>query len=374
MKKILFTMLIGVGIFGFNVIDVKADETLFPDENFEQCVVKMVKEKTGSEDLTDENLAKISTLDCNHSQIKDTKGIEKLTGLESLNLSGNQISIIDVSKNTELYYIKLDDNQLNKVDVSKNTKLQYLDLGYNQLNTVDVRKNMGLLFLYLKDNKLGMIDVSKNTELQGLNLIGNRLNEIDVSKNVELRDLYLSGNQLSQVDVSKNTELRDLFVDDNKLNNINLSKNLLLERLIFNNNKISCLDLSNNYLFIKNVLDPAPVPNSLQSRTAPNPWAYYEEDVKEAKQLMIEKEDELKEIVANWEKEDGVKVVLDSDGNACEVKKDNISIKEKKEVKEETVNNPKTGVTSPLLIGSILICIIGVIYIIIRKKNLFRQI
>jgi len=108
-----------------------------------------------------------------------------------LDCSNNQLTALDVSKNTELTNLYCDMNQLTTLDVSKNTKLTWLNCDDNQLTTLDVSKNTELAeALNCEINRLTSLDVSKNTKLKLLNCHTNQLTSLDISKNTELG--YLS--------------------------------------------------------------------------------------------------------------------------------------------------------------------------------------
>ncbi len=65
------------------------------------------------------------------------------------------------------------------------------------------------------NNQLTNLDVSKNTELTDLSCNINRLTNLDISKNTELTYLSCYNNQLTNLDVSKNTKLTRLYCDNN---------------------------------------------------------------------------------------------------------------------------------------------------------------
>ena len=108
-------------------------------------------------------------------------------------------------------------NQLTNLDVSKNTGLVTLGCGNNQLTNLDVSKNAALDHFLCLRNQLTNLDVSKNTELSELNCSNNQLTNLDVSKNTGLVTLGCGNNQLTNLDVSKNTGLVTLGCDNNQL-------------------------------------------------------------------------------------------------------------------------------------------------------------
>ncbi|WP_418313825.1 leucine-rich repeat domain-containing protein [Porphyromonas sp.] len=113
-----------------------------------------------------------------------------------------------------------------------------LDCNENQLTSLNVSKNTALTSLECSYNQLTSLDVSKNTALEELDCFSNQLTSLDVSKNTALEVLNCFSNQLTSLEVSKNTALTTLSCNDNKLTNLNMSgcANLMV---------INC---SNNYI------------------------------------------------------------------------------------------------------------------------------
>ena len=230
--------------------------TAFTDENFYKCVVDAYNRENSTsiaytESLTDEQLKSIKQLSCSgynksdEEKIANTKGLEKLIALTWLDVGNNQLTKLDVSKNTALTNLNVWDNQLTSIDVSKNTSLTKLAVRKNQLTKLDVSKNTALTNLNVWDNQLTELDVSKNTSLTELNVKYNQLTSIDVSQNTNLKYLYTNFNQLTELDVSKNTSLIGLNVENNQLKTLYLN-GLSLKDLFVENNQLTSLDVSQN--------------------------------------------------------------------------------------------------------------------------------
>ena len=143
-------------------------------------------------------------------------------------------------------------NQLTKLDVSKNTALVYLDCSQNQLTELDVRQNAALWGLFCDGNQLSSLDVSNNTALDRLDCHLNNLTSLDVSQNPELWLLNCSINQLTELDVSKNTNLKSLYCSDNQLTELDLSRNNKIFELEANNNYLTSLNVNNTSINIDN--------------------------------------------------------------------------------------------------------------------------
>ena len=152
--------------------------------------------------------------------------------------SDNQLTTLDVSKNTALTTLDCSKNQLTALDVSQNTALKWLSCSYNQLTTLDVSKNTALTRLDCRKNPLRALDVSKNTKLKYLFCSKNKLTALDVSKNTALTSLTCTYNQLTALDVSQNTALTNLYCYNNQLTALDVSQNTALTVLTCFNNQI----------------------------------------------------------------------------------------------------------------------------------------
>ena len=229
----------------------------FEDNTFYSCVVDAYNSANGTskaytDNLTDEELASITSLECSgwrysdSDKITSAKGVEKLTGLTTLHLYENKLTSIDIGKNTFLTNLELNSNQLTSIDLSNNTALSSLNLNNNQLTSIDLNKNTKLESLHLNSNQLTSIDVSNNTSLTELNLGFNQLTTIDVSGNTSLIGLNLDNNQLTSIDVSKNVSLTNLSLSYNQLASIDVSKNVSLINLSLGSNQLTNIDLRGN--------------------------------------------------------------------------------------------------------------------------------
>jgi len=218
--------------------------TNFPDENFRNYLLDHKYGKDGV--FTGSEIKKITHFELSSKKIASLKGIELFTALMGLKCYGNQLTNLDVSKNTALTELSCSDNQLTALDVSKNTALTELSCSYNQLTALDVSKNTALTGLSCSDNQLAALDVSKNTALTWLSCFDNQLTALDVSKNTALTWLSCDDNQLTALDVSKNLALEDLSCSDNQLTALDVSKNTALTYLWCDNNQLAALDVSKN--------------------------------------------------------------------------------------------------------------------------------
>src|SRR5574344_406367 len=133
------------------------------------------------------------------TKIASFADIANFPNLDTLDCSGNELAVLDVSKNTKLTYLACHNNQLASLDVSKNTELTVLYCAYDQLTSLDVSANTSLTTLFCYHNRFTSLDVSKNTKLMYLDCSLNSLTSVDVSKNTKLTQFYCHNNQLTRV-------------------------------------------------------------------------------------------------------------------------------------------------------------------------------
>ncbi len=135
------------------------------------------------------------------------------------------------------------------------TELKILNTGQNQLTDIDLSKNTKLVNLFVNDNALTEIDLSKNLSLVILNCWGNQLSNLEVSMLKSLSILYCSSNKLTSLDVSKNPKLIALFCFLNDLSSLNLKngQNKLLSTVMANlNPKLQCIQVDDSQIATEN--------------------------------------------------------------------------------------------------------------------------
>ena len=222
---------------------IKIDENTFPDENFRAYILKKI-DKDGDGYLSETEIAETTSITCGARSISSLKGIEYFVNAQSIDCRGNNLTQLDVSKNTALEDLDCGENNLTQLDVSKNIYLRSLACFENNLTQLDVSKNTVLETLACQQNNLTQLDVSKNVWY--LNCYNNNLTQLDVSKNVTLWYLYCDNNNLTQLDISKSVELRNLSCDNNNLTQLDISKNVKLCLLSCDKNNLTQLDVCKN--------------------------------------------------------------------------------------------------------------------------------
>lgn len=194
---------------------IPINSTHFPDDHF-IAYVELRCDKDGDGTLSQDELDGVTELYVAYANIKDLTGIELFPNLDKLDCKNNNLTRLDVSKNTKLTKLYCEFNQLTGLDLSKNTALTELNCQVNQLTSLDLSKNTALTKLDCALNPLTSLDVSNNTALTYLDCNYNQLTSLDLSQNTALTKLGCHDNQLTSLDLSKNTALDTLDCSGNK--------------------------------------------------------------------------------------------------------------------------------------------------------------
>ena len=117
--------------------------------------------------------------------------------------SGENITSLDISKNSQLKVLDCSQNSLTSLDVSKNTNIGTLNCSNNNLSSLSISKNTVLSILKCSDNRIASLDLSRNTGLFELICSNNKLTSLDLSKQNRLQEVHCDNNQLSSLIVSK---------------------------------------------------------------------------------------------------------------------------------------------------------------------------
>ena len=270
---------------------VTIDATNFPDYNFRE---NWILKQTFADDkyLTDKEAASVTAIDISSKGIADLKGIEYFTALKTLNCSGNDLTTLDVSKNTALtelycfnnqirdaamltlisslhqnggtlcaYATENDNNEMTTTNVADAKAKKWQVKAWDGSKYVDYA---GIFAVYINAtnfpdaafrNYVGDFDQNSNgylteDEIAYVTQIIVPSMNITSLKGIEhftaLTYLECNGNQLTALDVSTNKALENLICTDNQLSVLDVKANKALVVLYCSNNKLTTLDVSEN--------------------------------------------------------------------------------------------------------------------------------
>ena len=219
------------------------------------------------------NILHLNNLGITH--ISELEGLEKLTNLTELYLSGNNISeihglehltklkVLDLSNNNisqisslgtllDLNQLYMNNNEISNINGLENLiNLNFLNLDSNNIAKIEgLTYNKNLNTLYLSHNKITEItNLSFLTNLLLLALNNNRIKTIKGLENlVNLRVLRLNDNQLTEIQGLNNlTQLSTLNLANNNIKDIDESNLPTLYCFNIDNNQILAEKLENFY-------------------------------------------------------------------------------------------------------------------------------
>ena len=184
----------------------------FNDKNFYACVIGNLNEqkinnfggRLFSWEATAQELKALKKLECQsyveEEEIIDLTGLGEIPNLESLYLSRNSFTDLDLSNQKSLKLLELDGVQINKLDLSANTALERLAVGSPFLTSLDISNNTSLKNLNINRTDITILDVSNNTNLVELLLPDNKivlLKGLDKLKQLNRLSLYNNSDKVS---------------------------------------------------------------------------------------------------------------------------------------------------------------------------------
>ncbi len=140
-----------------------------------------------------------------------------------INVFQNNAIGVDVSANPLLEELRCEVNEISTLNLEKNTKLRYLSINQNKITSLDLKANTALEELWCAGNKLTSLDLKANTKLKKLNCSYNQLKALDVSANTALQYLVCASNdEIASLDLGAHTELEHLECGYNKISEIDV--------------------------------------------------------------------------------------------------------------------------------------------------------
>ena len=173
------------------------------------------------------------------SKTKGEKLLFNIYPKASFTIEGVKANGIDPETNKQIYILDSEDGK-----ISISGPVLFFECSGENITSLDVSKNSQLKVLDCSQNSLTSLNVSKNTNIGTLNCSNNNLSSLSISKNTVLSILKCSDNRIASLDLSKNTGLFELICSNNKLTSLNLSKQNRLQEVHCDNNQLSSLIVS----------------------------------------------------------------------------------------------------------------------------------
>ena len=201
----------------------------FPDPNFKTALLnhkKITIDKNNDGEISVYEAELMTGIGVSDANISSLEGIQYFKNITSLGVVRNNLTSLDLSKNTNLIYLFVYNNNLTSLNVNGCTKITRLWAGNNKLSSLNLSTNKELFELQIHNNQFKNLNVSYNPNLSILYAWQNQFQTIDLKSNINLTRLFLWDNELTTLDVTKNTEIYQLIIGSNKFTRLDISKNI----------------------------------------------------------------------------------------------------------------------------------------------------
>lgn len=199
-----------------------------PDPAFRACLLEKNPSilDANQDMIISEANATTGFLSCIGKDITNVEGLQYLTAINDLNLSGNQITQISAFPlNSNLTRLVLNDNQLESLpELISLPSLKIFEIKRNLLTSLpDLSGNPNITQLYVQSNQLSFIpDLRNQTELWAVNFSGNNLTSLPFLDSLKkLEELVVADNRLTQLpSLEKLDSLKLLDISENQIDQL----------------------------------------------------------------------------------------------------------------------------------------------------------
>ncbi len=179
--KKISVLILAIGLFAGCNESIQEEIVHIPDGAFLDVLIANGVDKNGDGQISYPEAEATETLLIPPSGITDLTGLEAFINLESLTITLNPLSDIDLSGNSALRYLECTSCELSSLDLSNNLLLEEVICSRNLLPEIDISLNQSLVKLVCKNNLLINLDLSANTGLTLMVSCGNQLTRLDIS-------------------------------------------------------------------------------------------------------------------------------------------------------------------------------------------------
>lgn len=206
----------------------------------------------------------------NLSNLVNLKNLSYLGKLPTIDIS-DSVNLLNLScagsSGTYSYPIE---NRLNSIDLTNQTKLINLDLTGNNLSTLDLSNCPNLESISISSNQINILNLDNVNYVKNFNCEGNSLSTLDVNSMFNLKNLSCKNNQLNSfstkngiieeyIDFSGNPNLNSICSDENEV--------VYIQNQCFLNNNDTVVVNSNCGASSKITMYPNPVKDMLHLKS-----------------------------------------------------------------------------------------------------------
>lgn len=222
--------------------------------------IRLTGNKIKSLDLS--GMSKLEDLNAADNELIEVKGLADCTELTDLYLQNNSIETLDISGNTKISYMNIENNNISVLDVSKLTNLRLINAANNKIESIDLTNSPYCSQITLSNNKLSSINVSAQTAMIKLFVSGNNLSALDLTKSGYLYYLECGDNNIESINVTNCPYLRQLYIENNKLTELDITANPALEGLNISGNNMDADAINDIIAGLPDITGKEPVPGS----------------------------------------------------------------------------------------------------------------
>lgn len=173
----------------FIQVDLFSQQVSIPDAKFLSVLLEKGVDIDGNDKIELVEAKGIAFLDISNQGIKNLTGIEAFKNLTVLECSHNEITKLDLSKNTKLTSVDCKANKLTLLSVVGLTQLKELHCQENELVTLTLGGNVALTKLHCQHNEITSLDISSAIHLNDIDCSLNQLSALNTSTNTKLHTL-----------------------------------------------------------------------------------------------------------------------------------------------------------------------------------------
>ena len=189
----------------------------------------------------------VTNLSLRNYEIDDCTGLGIFKNLDSLDLSNNEITEINLNNLVNLKYLSLSNNNLSNLSINHLFDLEHLNLDNNNLSVFDFQNHSNLKILELSNNNLQAVNLRQLDGLNSLNLsenlFSNNLDSLTLLNLQNLEELFLVNCSLSEISFN-NENINGL----ENLNSLSIRKNNLVDFSVDGLPSLRILFLNDNQL------------------------------------------------------------------------------------------------------------------------------
>lgn len=223
---------------------VAINDTNFPDSGFRGYVEKNCDTNKDGKLSADEiaNVTSIVSFFWSPNKVSSLKGIEYFTSLQTLYCSGDNLTELDLTNNTELKSLTCSSNKLTTLNVSGLNALQSIDCKENSLTSLDLSGCKNINIIYCENNQLTSLNLKGCKSLASLSCENNQLTALDLSDCKDINAIYCQNNQLASLNLDGCTSFEVLNCGNNKLTSLDVSNNKILKLIAGEDNQLTSLN------------------------------------------------------------------------------------------------------------------------------------